>query len=154
MDSRTSHLGRRLNRRGFLSVAGAILAAPAFGGSVAAATPTPAASAAGVAEATPLASPAASPIAIGPVFESTMESLKFLPPEIEITAGTTVVWTNKDVVPHTVTHKVKVEDQLFASPFLLPGETFSHAFDTPGAYPVYCLPHPFMTQTVIVSDIK
>ena len=51
-----------------------------------------------------------------------MQSLKFIPPEIDIKVGTTVVWTNEDVVAHTVTHKVKVEDQLFASPLLAPGQ--------------------------------
>jgi plastocyanin len=154
MISRTSHL----DRRRFLSLAGAVLAAPFLDKSVTAAdataTPTPAPSAAGVAEATPAGSPVASPVPTGPVFESTMESLKYLPPEIEISAGTTVVWTNKDVVAHTVTHKVKVEDQLFASPYLEPGQSFSYTFEKPGTYPVFCIPHPFMAQTVIVSEKK
>lgn len=80
-----------------------------------------------------------------------MQSLKFIPPEIDIEAGTTVVWTNEDVVAHTVTHKVNVEDQLFASPFISPGQSFSYTFDKPGTYPIYCLPHPFMMQTVVVA---
>ena len=54
-------------------------------------------------------------------------------------------------VAHTVTHKVKVEDQLFSSPFLAPGDTFSYTFEKPGKYPIFCLPHPFMSQTVVVS---
>jgi amicyanin len=83
--------------------------------------------------------------------ESPTQGLKFLPPEIHIEAGTTVLWVNQDVVAHNVTHKVKLEDQLFDSPYLETGESFSFTFDEPGTYPVYCLPHPFMTQTVLVS---
>ncbi len=80
-----------------------------------------------------------------------MQSLKYIPQEIDIKVGTTVVWTNEDEVAHTVTHRAKVEDQLFSSPLLAPGETFSYTFDTAGMYGVYCLPHPFMTGTVVVS---
>ncbi len=81
-----------------------------------------------------------------------MQSLKFIPDEIDIKAGTTVIWTNEDVVAHTVTHRVKVEDQLFASPLLAPGDTFSYTFDKAGTYPFYCMPHPFMTGSVVVSE--
>lgn len=155
MDHPHSTIERRLGRRRLLSAAGALLATIALGQRVGAndltPTPSPAASGAGAREATPVGSPVASPVPSGPIFESTIKSLKFLPPEIDIEAGTTVVWTNEDVVAHTVTHKVKVKDQLFASPFLTPGQTFAYTFDKPGTYPIYCLPHPFMTQTVVVT---
>ncbi len=145
----------RFDRRRLLSLTVAACATVALGQRAGAhdvtPTPSPAASGAGASEATPVGSPIASPVPSGPVFESTIASLKFLPPEIDIEAGTTVVWTNDDVVAHTVTHKVKVEDQLFASPFLTPGQTFTYTFDKPGTYPIYCLPHPFMTQTVVVT---
>lgn len=104
--------------------------------------------------ATPAASPAASPVASGPTFVSTIVSLKFTPPEIDIEAGTTVIWENRDVVSHTVTHKAKVEDQLFASPYIEPGKSFSFTFEKPGTYPVFCIPHPFMSQTVVVTEKK
>ncbi|MEZ4506523.1 MAG: plastocyanin/azurin family copper-binding protein [Thermomicrobiales bacterium] len=118
------------------------------------ATPTSAGPAAGMADATPVASPAASPAASGSTFVSTIVSLKFTPPEIDIEAGTTVIWENRDVVSHTVTHKAKVEDQLFASPYIEPGKSFSFTFDKPGTYPVFCIPHPFMSQTVVVTEKK
>lgn len=115
-------------------------------------TPTPTSSAPREAEASPVGSPVASPVATSPVFESTIESLKYLPPEIDIEAGTTVIWINKDVVAHTVTHKVAPKNQLFASPYLKTGERFSYTFETPGTYLVFCIPHPFMGQTVVVSE--
>jgi len=153
MDRESSLLAYRMNRRALLASATALAA---FGPGVRASahdkSPTPAASAAGKAEVSPVGSPAASPVITDPVFESLIQGLKFLPPEIHIEVGTTVVWTNEDVVAHTVTHKVKAEDQLFASPFLTTGQTFSYTFEEPGTYPIYCLPHPFMTQTVVVSE--
>jgi amicyanin len=149
----------QLNRRRLLMTAPLVAALgiplarrAATRGAPATATATVVPSSAGAKEATPLASPVGSPIAAGErVFHASIQSLKFLPPEIDISAGTTVIWTNEDTVVHTVTHKVKLEDQLFDSPFLSPGQTFSYTFEKPGTYPIYCLPHPFMTQTVVVS---
>ena len=152
MDRESSLLAYRLDRRALLATATALVAlGPGRRTGAHDETPTPASSAAGNAEASPVGSPAASPVVAGPVFESPIHGLKFLPPEIDIEAGTTVLWVNQDVVAHNVTHKVKLEDQLFDSPFLATGERFSFTFDKPGVYPVYCLPHPFMTQTVVVS---
>lgn len=148
----------QVDRRRVLALGMSALAASLFGQQAAAhnatATPTPTSSAPGAKTATPAASPAASPVASGSTFVATIASLKFNPPEIDIEAGTTVIWENKDVVSHTVTHKVKVEDQLFASPYIEPGQSFSFTFEKPGVYPVYCIPHPFMSQTVVVTEKK
>jgi len=153
MHRQTSLLTHRFGRRAFLAAAAALTALGLGHRSDAhEKTPTPAMSAAGKPEATPVGSPIASPVVTGPIFEAPIRSLKFLPPEIDIEVGTTVVWINEDVIAHTVTHRVKPGDQLFASPYLVPGERFSYTFAKPGAYPVYCLPHPFMTQTVVVSE--
>jgi outer membrane protein assembly factor BamB/plastocyanin len=113
---------------------------------------TPAPSAAGEPEASPTITATEAPTPAGEVFEATMQSLKYIPEDIDIKVGTTVVWTNEDVVAHTVTHRAKVEDQLFSSPLLVPGETFSFTFETAGTYGIFCLPHPFMTGTVVVSE--
>ena len=153
MDREPSLVTRRSNRRAFLAAMGALSALGLSRTTEAHdTTPTPAPSAAGTPETAPQGTPIASPVVTGPVFESTIAALKYLPPEITIEAGTTVVWINNDVVAHTVTHKVKPEDQLFASPYLKTGEQFSYTFDKPGTYPVFCIPHPFMSQTVVVSE--
>ncbi len=112
---------------------------------------TPIPSAAGEPEASPTVALTETPTPAGAVFEASMESLKYIPAVIEIAAGTTVVWTNDDVVAHTVTQRAKPEDQLFSSPLLAPGEGFSFTFDTPGTYEYFCMPHPFMAGTVVVS---
>lgn len=80
-----------------------------------------------------------------------MNALKYLPAEISIHAGTTVVWTNDDVVAHTVTQRVSPADRELHSPMMLPGESFAFTFDRPGSYPYFCEPHPFMTGRVTVS---
>ena len=116
----SSLLAYRLNRRALLMsvTALAVLSLLDVAPAPTTATPTPAPSVAGNAEASPAGSPAASPVVTDPVFESPIQGLKFLPPEIHIEAGTTVLWVNQDVVAHNVTHKVKLDDQLFDSPYL------------------------------------
>ena len=67
---------------------------------------------------------------------------------ITVKVGTTVTWTNKDSVIHTVT---EVNDG-FDSGFLKQGDTWSFTFDEPGEYEYYCLPHPWMRAKVIVES--
>lgn len=57
-------------------------------------------------------------------------TIRFHPPTLQsppITAGTTVVWTNRDSVPHTV-----AADGLFSSGPIAPNATFEHTFTTVG----------------------
>ena len=156
MTGRNSVFRRVFDRRRFLVGAGMAGGALVLGRQVdtQGATPTPASdeATAGAFDASPEASPVASPVASPTaVFEASIQSLKFIPREIDISVGTTVVWTNKDSVAHTVTQRAKPKDQIFSSPMLAPGESFSFMFDTPGTYPYFCTPHPFMTGTVVVS---
>lgn len=143
----------RSDRRQLMASALAVVAGLAIVDEVVlAADATPAASPQASPAASPVASPAGSPSAEPKaVFQASIQSFRFVPQEIAIPAGTTVVWTNKDVVQHTVTHKVRTSAQLFASPLISPGGSFSFTFDTPGTYAYFCVPHPFMTGTVVVS---
>jgi plastocyanin len=102
------------------------------------------ASPAATSEATSEASPEASPQGPGCVVD--IHDFGFHPDQIEITAGTTVTWTNTDAVPHTVT----ATDRSFDSSILDPGANFSHTFDKPGTYTYGCMIHPSMKGTVIV----
>ena len=79
--------------------------------------------------------------------EIRIENFAFAPANIVVDAGTTVTWTNDDVVPHTVTSDSGDE---LNSEMLNPGDTFSHTFDTPGAYAYHCTPHPNMLGLVTV----
>jgi glucose/arabinose dehydrogenase/plastocyanin len=59
------------------------------------------------------------------------------PMELTVAVGTTVTWTNTDIVAHTVTWDDKsVDSGLFGRE-----EPFSHTFDTPGTFGYYCIPH-------------
>jgi plastocyanin len=76
-----------------------------------------------------------------------IENFAFAPANIVVDVGTTVTWTNDDVVPHTVTSD---DGDELDSELLNPGDTFSHTFDTPGEYRYHCTPHPNMQGLVTV----
>jgi plastocyanin len=61
----------------------------------------------------------------------------FEPEEVEISAGTTVVWTQTGSLPHTVT----ADDGTFDSGDMSSGDTFEYTFEEPGTYPYYCAYH-------------
>ena len=73
---------------------------------------------------------------------------KFDPQVLTVPVGTTVVWTNHDDVPHTVTST----DKTFKSSGALDqGDTYSYTFTAAGTFNYYCTLHPFMTAKVIVQ---
>jgi plastocyanin len=76
-----------------------------------------------------------------------MRAMAFAPARIEVTAGTTLVWTNRDQLAHTVT----ADDGAWDSGPIAPGGTWRHSFAQPGTYPFHCTPHPFMTGVVVVK---
>ncbi len=57
--------------------------------------------------------------------------------EVDIPAGSSVVWTNGNALTHTVT----ADDGSFDSGDVPSGKQFSMEFDTPGTYPYYCSYH-------------
>lgn len=65
---------------------------------------------------------------------------------VTVTAGSTITWTNRDQVPHTVVAK----DKSFRSAALDTGDSYSHRFDVPGTYDYFCSLHPQMVAKVIV----
>ena len=70
----------------------------------------------------------------------------FAPARIEIAAGTTVEWTNRDPMQHSVVAR----DSSFDSGLLDPEQKYSRTFDAAGTYELFCGPHPFMRVTVVV----
>lgn len=74
----------------------------------------------------------------------------YLPWTVTVVVGTnnTVVWTNNDVAPHTVTAK----DGSFNSGNMNPGDVFQFTFTAPGTYEYGCNYHPWMNGTVIVKS--
>ena len=73
--------------------------------------------------------------------------LQFGPAELTVKAGTTVTWTNRDDIPHTVVSP----DKVFKSKVLDTDEKFSFTFSTPGTFPYFCSIHPKMTGKVVVQ---
>jgi plastocyanin len=71
----------------------------------------------------------------------------FNPQQITVKAGTTVVWTNHDDIPHTVTSKTGA----FKSNALDTDDKFSFTFATPGSYEYFCSLHPHMTGSIVVE---
>lgn len=82
-----------------------------------------------------------------PANEVYIQGSAFNPASITVAANTTIKWTNKDGMTHTVTSNTGV----FNSGNMLVNGTFSFAFTTPGTYPYHCTLHPAMTGTVIVN---
>lgn len=73
----------------------------------------------------------------------------FAQPHIQVTAGTTVTWTNEDDNEHNVAF---VGGDPAAGPMLVQGETFAQTFTTPGVYQYICAPHPYMVGKVTVVE--
>ena len=75
-----------------------------------------------------------------------IQGMAFGPATITVSAGTTITWTNKDAVGHTVTSTTG----LFDSGLINANASYSHMFSTAGTYPYTCTIHPLMTGTVVV----
>jgi plastocyanin len=76
-----------------------------------------------------------------------IQGMAFNPSTITVTAGTTITWTNKDAIAHTVTSKTK----LFDSGSIGANGTFSYTFTTAGTISYYCSIHPSMVASVTVN---
>jgi plastocyanin len=77
-----------------------------------------------------------------------IDNFNFGVASIEVAVGTTVTWTNRDDVPHTVVSSKRV----FKSPALDTDETFSYTFKEAGTFEYYCSMHPRMTGTIVVKS--
>lgn len=73
-----------------------------------------------------------------------IQGFAYNPSSITVAANTTVTWTNKDAVSHTVTSN----NGTFDSGLIGPNGTFSFKFTAAGSYQYHCTPHPSMTATV------
>jgi plastocyanin len=75
-----------------------------------------------------------------------IDNFSFAPQTISVTVGTTVTWTNRDDIPHTVVST----DGVFKSKARDTDEKFSYTFTKAGTYAYFCSIHPKMTGTVVV----
>jgi amicyanin len=79
--------------------------------------------------------------------EVKIDNFTFGPAELAVPVGTTVTWTNRDDIPHTVVSN----DKVFKSKVLDTDEKFSFTFSKAGTYPYFCSIHPKMTGKVVVQ---
>ena len=70
----------------------------------------------------------------------------YIPAQIRVSRGATVVWSNQDDTPHTVTST----DGGWGSGEIQPGATFRYTFTEPGLYSYFCVLHPNMLGAVTV----
>lgn len=78
--------------------------------------------------------------------EVKIDNFSFGPQELTVAVGTTVTWTNRDDIPHTV---VSTEG-VFKSKVRDTDEKFSYTFTKAGTYSYYCSVHPKMTGKIVV----
>ena len=79
--------------------------------------------------------------------EVKIDNFSFGPGTLTVPVGTTVTWTNRDDIPHTVVST----DGAFKSKVLDTDEKFSFTFSKAGTFPYFCSIHPKMTGKVIVQ---
>jgi plastocyanin len=79
--------------------------------------------------------------------EVKVDNFSFGPATLTVAVGTTVTWTNRDDIPHTVVST----DKAFKSKVLDTDEKFSFTFSKAGTYPYFCSIHPKMTGSVVVQ---
>lgn len=81
----------------------------------------------------------------------TIENFAFNPATLTVAPGTSVTWTNRDGVTHTITADSGSPAQ-FTSEQLANGSSFSFPFIKPGTYTYHCSIHPSMKGTVVVQS--
>ncbi|HEY1289573.1 MAG TPA: cupredoxin family copper-binding protein [Burkholderiales bacterium] len=76
-----------------------------------------------------------------------IENFKFVPERLEVAKGDTIVWTNMDILPHSVTaEQAKIE-----SGVLQTGKSFKLVARKPGEIDYICRLHPVMKGVVVVK---
>ena len=76
----------------------------------------------------------------------------YIPLNLEVVPGTTVLWVNDDSVPHTIQSQNEKGEiiGLFNSAPLQTGEKFEYTFDENGVYNYYCSFHPWRVGVITV----
>ncbi len=78
--------------------------------------------------------------------EVKIDNFNFGTVALTVAVGTTVTWTNRDDIPHTIVST----NGAFKSKVLGKDEQFSYRFAKAGTFPYVCSIHPKMTGKVVV----
>ena len=76
-----------------------------------------------------------------------IDNFTFGPADVTVKAGSTITWTNRDDIPHTVVSP----DKVFKSKVLDTDDHFSFTFASPGTFTYFCSIHPKMTGRIVVK---
>ena len=76
-----------------------------------------------------------------------IDGSSFSPATLTIRSGDSVVWVNKDIIPHTATS----ERGRFDSGTLETGKSWTYTAKAKGEFPYVCLFHPTMKGTLRVE---
>lgn len=88
-------------------------------------------------------------LAYADTVEVRIEKMKFVPEEVKIKVGDTVVWKSYEKRGY---HTVWFRDEGVAeSPQMFLDESWQRKFEKKGAHPYLCGPHPEMVGRVIVE---
>lgn len=99
----------------------------------------------------PTNAPAPPPANTGATKQVDIRLFQFQPNVIEVKVGTTVTWTNRDFIEHSITQgKDGKAGGGFDSGFFTQGKSFSFTFTQPGEYAYFCARHNSMTGMVKV----
>ncbi|HJR60589.1 MAG TPA: cupredoxin family copper-binding protein [Vicinamibacterales bacterium] len=78
----------------------------------------------------------------------TVDATSFQPATLTLAAGDSVVWVNKDIIPHTATSAKK---GIFDSGTIATGESWKHTFKTAGDLAYICQFHPTMKGSLKIK---
>jgi plastocyanin len=105
--------------------------------------------------------------AAAPSRDVTIEAIAYEPPELKVSVGDRVTWTNQDEgVKHTVTSgkpgdqgvpgldngKPDKPDGIFDGALGDAGDAFGFTFEEAGTFEYFCRVHPVMTARVVVAN--
>lgn len=76
----------------------------------------------------------------------TIEAMRYMPEVIEVKAGDTVIWQNKDAFPHTAT----AVNRSFDSGSIASERSWKFKVNRKGNFPYVCTLHPTLKATLIV----
>jgi plastocyanin len=76
-----------------------------------------------------------------------IDGMRFIPQTLEVKAGDTVIWRNKDPFPHNAT----APGGVLASPDLAAGASWKFKPTKRGSYAYICTLHRTMTGTLVVK---
>ena len=89
----------------------------------------------------------AGPAGAGKTHTVAIEGMRFVPKRVEVAAGDTITWVNKDIVPHTVT----APGRKIESGELAQGKSWTLTARSKGEIDYVCRLHPGMRGRVVVK---